>query len=229
LITLSPRLAAVAAHVLDGRPLADIGTDHAFLPVHLVQSGRIPRAIAGDILPGPLAAARATVEAAGLGSRIELRLGSGLRILKPGEVECATICGMGGPLIAAILAEGPLEGIRRLVLQPMSGEARLRRWLAESGWRLVDEELVQEGERLYVILVAEPGEMTLSEVDLAAGPILRRRGGPLFTRYIEAQLELVRRALEGARLSRRPEAAERAEELSHRIRLLEEALRREGQ
>lgn len=229
MIILSPRLAAVAAHVLDGRPLADIGTDHAYLPVHLLQAGRIPRAIAGDILPGPLAAARATVAEAGLTDRVDLRLGPGLRILTPGEAECATICGMGGPLIASILADGPLEGLRRLVLQPMAGEERLRGWLADSGWRLVAEELVPEGERLYVILVAEPGPMTLDEVDRVAGPILRRSGGPLFDRYIEAQLELARRALEGARRSRRPEGEARAEELSHRIRLLQEALRRDRQ
>jgi tRNA (adenine22-N1)-methyltransferase len=224
LIILSPRLAAVAAHVLDGEPLADIGTDHAYLPAHLVQAGRIPRAIAGDILPGPLEAARATVAAAGVEEQVALRLGPGLAVVAPGEVACATICGMGGGLIAEILTAGPTEGIRRLVLQPMGGEERLREWLQGNGWRLVAEEVVEDAGRLYVILVAEPGAMRLSEGELLVGPFLRRRGGPLLSRYVQVQLDQARRALAGARRSDRPEARERADALAHRIRLLEEVL-----
>ncbi|MFZ5822917.1 MAG: tRNA (adenine(22)-N(1))-methyltransferase [Bacillota bacterium] len=225
MITLSPRLAAVAAHVLDGQVLADIGTDHAYLPAHLVEAGRIPRAIAGDILPGPLDAARVTVAEAGLTGQIELRLGPGLKILQPGEAPCVTICGMGGPLIAEILADGPLDGIRRLVLQPMAGEERLRAWLAENGWRLIAEELVEDAGRLYVILVAEPGAMALADLDLLVGPYLRQKRGRLFTRYVEIQLQQARRALVGAQRSDRPEARERAAELADRIRLLEEVLK----
>ncbi|OTA40317.1 MAG: hypothetical protein A6D92_19525, partial [Symbiobacterium thermophilum] len=175
MIPLPPRLAAVARHVPPGRPFADIGTDHAYLPVHLVQSGRVPRAVAGDVRPGPLQAARATVAAAGLTDRIDVRLGSGLTVLAPGEAACVAICGMGGPLIARILAEGPLTGVERLVLQPMGGEAQLRRWLAESGWRLVAEEIVADGGRLYPVLVAEPGRMSLSRMEEEVGPLLLRR------------------------------------------------------
>lgn len=204
--------------------LADIGTDHAYLPAHLVQTGRIPRAIAGDILPGPLEAARATVTGAGLTGRVELRLGPGLRILAPGEATCATICGMGGPLIAEILSDGPTEGLRRLILQPMAGEEHVRRWLAGHGWRLTAEELVADGGRIYIILVAEPGTMRLTEAELLVGPLLRAQGGPLLARYVQLQLEQARRALQGARRSRRPEGQERAAELEHRIRLLEEVL-----
>lgn len=204
--------------------LADIGTDHAYLPAHLAEAGRIPRAIAGDILPGPLDAARATVAEAGLTGRIELRLGPGLTILKPGEAPCAAICGMGGPLIAQILADGPLDGIRRLILQPMAGEERLRAWLAAHGWRLTAEELVEDAGRLYVILVAEPGPMRLTEGELLVGPFLRQRRGRLLTRYVEIQLQQARRALLGTQRSHRPEARERALELARQIRLLEEVL-----
>lgn len=224
MIILSPRLAAVAARVLPGEVLADIGTDHAYLPAHLVQAGRIPRAIAGDILPGPLDAAWATVTEAGLLDRIELRLGSGLRVLTPGEAACASICGMGGGLIAEILADGPTEGLRRLVLQPMAGEERLREWLAAHGWRLMGEELLEDAGRLYLILVAERGEMQLSEGERLVGPLLRQQGGPLLARYVQIQLDQAKRALEGARRSDRPEARERAAELEHRIRLLKEVI-----
>lgn len=225
MITLSPRLAAVAEYVLPGAPMADIGTDHAYLPCFLVQSGHIPGAVAADILPGPLEAARATVAEAGLTDRVELRLGNGLRVLKPGDVTTATICGMGGPLIAEILAAGPTEELQRLVLQPMGGEERLREWLAANGWRLMAERLVEDAGRIYVIMAAEPGEMHLSELDAMMGPFIRLSGGPLLARYAGIILNQARRALAGASGSTRPEAVARVAELTARIKLLEEVIR----
>jgi tRNA (adenine22-N1)-methyltransferase len=221
---LSPRLAAAARYVLPGRPVADIGTDHAYLPTHLVQTGQVPRAIAADVMPGPLDAARATVADEGLAESVELRLGNGLRVLQPGEAATATICGMGGPLIAEILAAGPLEAIERLVLQPMGGEERLREWLAAHGWRLVAEELTEDAGRIYLIMAAEPGAMALTEAELLVGPHLRRTGGPLLVRYTSTLLELMHRAQAGARRSDRPEALERVQELEQRIQMLEEVL-----
>jgi len=223
-LTLTPRLACVARYVLPGQPLADIGTDHAYLPAHLVSTGAVVRAIACDLLPGPLEAARATVEAAGVSPRLDLRLGSGLRPVAPGEVACATICGMGGALIATILAEGPLTGIRRLVLQPMGGEERLRAWLCANGWRLTDEALVEDGGRIYVVLVAEPGSMSLTEAEMVAGPHLLRAGGPLLARYGDIAVNQARRAVEGAGQSDRPESHERVRSLQQRIRLWEEVI-----
>lgn len=224
---LSPRLAAAARWVLPGRPLADIGTDHAYLPAHLVRTGIIPFAIAGDLMPGPLEAARATLVSEALQDRVQLRLGSGLRILQPGEVATASLCGMGGPLIARLLSEGPLEGIRRLVLQPMGGEQRLRSWLGENGWRLVGEELVEDAGRIYVVLAAEPGRMELTDLETLVGPLLRERGGPLFAAHLGSMLRRARRAREGALRSPAPEAGVRAEELRRRIATLEEVLRDE--
>jgi len=227
MITLTPRLAAVARYVLPGRPLADIGTDHAYLPAHLVQTGIIPRAIAADILPGPLDAARSTVETEGLAQRIELRLGNGLAVLEhPDEAPTVTICGMGGPLIAEILEAGPLAGVERLVLQPMGGEERLRLWLAANGWRIIDEALAEDAGRLYVILAAECGSMALTEAEAWLGPILLRRADPLLADYAEAVAGLARKALEGARQSQRPEARTRAIHLEERIRFLEEVIAR---
>lgn len=224
MITLTPRLAAVAGYVLPGQPMADIGTDHAYLPTYLIESGTVPSAIAGDVVAGPLDAARMTVHEAGLSDQVELRLGNGLQVVKPGEVRTATICGMGGPLIAEILAAGPLEGIERLVLQPMAGEERLREWLAANGWKLVDEQLVEDAGRIYLILVAERGSMTLTEGELLIGPHLRQHGGALLARYAEILLAQLERALAGARQSDRAEARERAAELTGRIGLLKEVI-----
>jgi tRNA (adenine22-N1)-methyltransferase len=221
-IMLSPRLAAAANYVCRGEPLADIGTDHAYLPAHLVQTGAVPRAIAADVLPGPLEAARTTIAEAGLADQVELRLGNGLQVVTPGEVATATICGMGGPLIAEILAAGPTEGLKRLVLQPMGGEEALRRWLAGHGWRITDEVLVEDGGRIYVIIQAEPGAMTLT--DAFMGSILPQKGGPLLARYAGILKNQAVKALEGARQSERPEAQARVADLQDRIRLLEEVI-----
>ena len=124
---LDKRLQAVAALVPEGVSLADIGTDHAYLPVWLWEQGRITRAVAGDIAAGPCRAARNTVAMYGAAGAIEVRQGSGLEVLTPGEVECIAICGMGGSTIISIL-EASMEiakDAQRLVLQPMAGAAGL--------------------------------------------------------------------------------------------------------
>jgi tRNA (adenine22-N1)-methyltransferase len=223
-VSLSPRLATVAEYVLPGEVLVDIGTDHAYLPTALVQASKISRAIAGDLLPGPLEAARATVDAAGLTDQIELRLGNGLGVLQPGEAACASICGMGGPLIVEILTAGPLDGLRRLVLQPMGSEERIREWLVANYWRIIGERLITDSGRIYVIIAAERGEMALSAEDALLGPILRKEGGPLFSSYVSILLEQARRALAGAIRSDREEARRRMQELQNRITLYEEAI-----
>ena len=137
---LDQRLSAVAALVRLGSRLADIGTDHAYLPVWLVQNGVCPAAIAADLRPGPLEAARRHVAAAGLEDRISLRLGDGLAPVFPGEADDIVIAGMGGETIAAILAAADwlADARLRLVLQPMSRAEETRRWLLKNGFSGMD-------------------------------------------------------------------------------------------
>ena len=156
MITLDKRLSAVAALVRQGSRLADIGTDHAYLPVHLVQAGIIPSAIASDIGAGPLDAARRTVTENGLTSEIALRLGDGLAIVSADEVDDIAIAGMGGETIAAILEAAPWvqnEGIR-LILQPMTRAEDLRRWLLTHDFTVLEEHLITDGRHLYPVLAA---------------------------------------------------------------------------
>ena len=151
MITLDKRLSAVAALVRQGSRLADIGTDHAYLPVHLVQAGVCPSAIASDIGAGPLDAARRTVTENGLTSEIALRLGDGLATVSAGEVEDIAIAGMGGETIVMILEAAPWvqnEGIR-LILQPMTRAEDLRRWLLHNGFSVLEEHLIIDGRHLY--------------------------------------------------------------------------------
>lgn len=157
MITLDKRLSAVAALVRPGSRLADIGTDHAYLPVHLVQAGVCPSAIASDIGAGPLEAARHTVAANDLTREIALRLGDGLSTVDPDEVDDIAIAGMGGETIAAILEAADFVKDRRLrlVLQPMTRAEDLRRWLLHSGFSVLEEHLVRDKRHLYPVLAAE--------------------------------------------------------------------------
>lgn len=200
--------------------MADIGTDHAYLPAFLIETGAVPRAIAGDVMAGPLEAARQTVTEAGLLDQIELRLGDGLQVLRPGEVTTVTLCGMGGALMAQLLAAVSLESIKRLVLQPMESPERLRGWLTSNGWRIVHEELVEDAGRIYVVLAAERGEQQLSPDELLIGPLLQEAAGRILQRYLARWIAQLERALAGARQSDRPEAIARAQELTEEIALL---------
>lgn len=156
---LSNRLMAVAGYVNHLKSFADIGSDHAYLPSYLCLTNPSIHAVAGEIVEGPFQAARKQVKESKLESRIDVRKGSGLEVIKPCEVEGITIAGMGGALIASILEEGKekLEGVQRLVLQPNNSAWSVRIWLLENNWKLIDEDILIENEKFYEILVAEPG------------------------------------------------------------------------
>lgn len=157
-VRLTPRLQAIADAV-SGETLADIGTDHAYLPAYLLQNGKIARAIAADLRAGPLARAKVTARDAGCADRMDFRLCDGLRGLRREEADTVVIAGMGGETITHILAQAPWTDWTgmQLLLQPMSTQPELRRWLWENGFVISWEKLVQEGDTLYVIQGVEPG------------------------------------------------------------------------
>ena len=154
--SLSPRLAAVAELVPQGTRLADVGTDHGRLPVWLIQHGVVERAVASDLRPGPLSRARALAERWAVADRISFRLCDGLSGIGSEEARTVTVAGMGGETIAEILAAAPWTGEsgHRYILQPMSGLDGLRRYLSGHGFAIRRETLVEEGETLYVVLLA---------------------------------------------------------------------------
>ncbi|MFW5437912.1 tRNA (adenine(22)-N(1))-methyltransferase [Paenibacillus apiarius] len=156
-IKLSKRLQWIAGWVPEGSRLADIGSDHALLPVYLAKEKRISFAVAGEVNLGPFEAARRQVKGARMEQIVEARHGDGLSVVKEGEVDCVTIAGMGGSLIVNILSADPkkLEGVARLILQPNVGEDIVRRWLREQGWALMQEHILEEDGKIYEVLLAE--------------------------------------------------------------------------
>ena len=181
---LSFRLETVAKYVPKESRLADIGSDHAYLPSYLVKKGRISFGIAGEVAKGPFQSAERNVIAVGLKEQISVRLGDGLEVIQPGDdVDCVTIAGMGGSLIASILENGKekLQFVERLVLQPNINAIAIRSWLIENNWELIAEEIIEEDGKIYEILAAEKGDPLKPyggvqvEVGLLVGPFLLKR------------------------------------------------------
>ncbi len=217
MMTLDKRLSMVASLVRQGSRVADIGTDHAYLPVHLVQTGVAVSGIAADIGQGPLEAARHTVMAAGLQDKISLRLGDGLAPIDPDEVEDIVIAGMGGETMAAILDAAPWvkHAQYQLVLQPMTRAEDLRRWLLRHGFTVITERLVQDGRHFYPVLAATYTGALYAEDELPiyAGFFSDEEGEP-YRRMMAAHL--TRRA-EGLRRVGDVQEAERLSDLAVRL------------
>lgn len=164
-----------------GKRVADIGTDHASLPIHLVGNGFAPYAVACDINTGPLNAAKYNIAEAGLSDRIDTLLTDGLKGLESYSPEDVYILGMGGELISRIIVESELSrnnGVR-FILQPMTHPNDLREGLYSNGFNIIDEALVRDRDRVYQIIVAEYGGIIrrVSEVELWLGTHNIDRGG----------------------------------------------------
>lgn len=192
---LSPRLQAVADQVPEGAVFADIGTDHAYLPVWLLLNGRIDHAIAADLREGPLARARETAAQYGVTDRVSFRLCDGLTGIGAGEADVIAIAGMGGETIASILAAAPWTRDCRLLLQPMTSFPDLRLWLQQNGYMIENEKIVREGNRLYSIWSVTGGTMApLSPAELWVGV---QSDDPLRMEYLTMMEEKLERSLRG--------------------------------
>lgn len=225
-LELSPRLSAVAALVPEGAKLADVGTDHAYLPVHLLLEGRISHAIAADIRPGPLDHAKRTAREYGVYDRLDFRLCDGLSALCPGDCDTVTIAGMGGETIAHILSQAlwTRKGVR-LILQPQSTQNVLRDFLSNSGYRICSESVVREGERWYPILLVEGGEMEpLSPGEIVAGRPETWVDQPERRGYLAWLARRNQQQLEGLGKSSRPKDAQRRQELQEVEKFLQKWL-----
>ncbi len=170
MLKLKSRLNMAAQMVRKGARIADIGTDHAYLPASLILDGAIPCAIAADLRKGPLENAQATVENYGIAEKIELRLSDGLKCIDPSEVDDIVIAGMGGILISEILEAAPWVKNKniQLILQPQSHDEVLRKWLWDNGFRITKEDACFEDGKTYIcmasVYTAEKAEHSEAEI-----------------------------------------------------------------
>ena len=191
---LSERLACVASLVSAGARVADIGSDHAFLPAALVLDGKIDFAIAGEVVKGPYENAVHEIKDHQLEGQVIPRLADGLAAIEPADkVDTITIAGMGGSLIASILEKdkNKLTGIKRLVLQPNVGESQLREWLMNNHYQIMNEKIIEEDNHIYEIIVAEPSVVPFrySKYELDFGPFLLENKGPVFRKKWQEYLQ----------------------------------------
>ena len=190
-LPISKRLLCCASMVQPGSRVADIGTDHGYLGIYLLQSGAARHVIACDLRKDPLENARRNAKLFGVDGAMELRLSDGLEKILPDEVDTVVMAGMGGDLIQKILSQCPWrkrDGLQ-FILQPQSAGQALRQYLAEHGFAIEREALAKDGHFFYTVLRAKKGSMPpLSPGQQYASPQLLREGGPLLGPYL-ARLE----------------------------------------
>ncbi len=217
---LDARLASAAGLVRQGAFFADVGTDHARLPLFLLSRERIRRAIASDVAEGPLASARAAIAEAGE-TRCETVLCDGAAALSGRGIEDLAICGMGGELIARIIDDAPWlrDSAVRLILQPMTRTAALRTYLAENGFSVLNEVYSIAAGRPYVCLLVEfcGGSRAISRYEAEIGSF-GDAGDPCFRAYAEQRLRALRLEAKGE------ERAGRGEESAALISAIEQLL-----
>lgn len=224
---LSKRLERVAGMVTEGNRLADIGTDHAFVPIYLCENKRIPSAIAIDINSGPLERAREHIAEAGLSAYIETRLSNGTTKLEPGEADTLLLAGMGGLLMERILGDRDVVrlGIQELVLQPQSDITDLRQWIQIQGWQIVCEDIVYEGGKYYPMMKAVQGpyiSYTIEEYHY--GRLDLQQSLPVLEKYMEKHLRTEEEILESVLSYGKDKLTARVEFAQRSIRQIQKAL-----
>lgn len=187
MISLSPRLSAICDMVPKCRAIADIGTDHAYVPIYLIEKGIAERAIAADIHAGPCERAKEHVAQNKLSDRISVRVGAGLLPICPREAEGAVIAGMGGLMMIQILEEGKsiAQTLDFLILQPQNHQKELRKWLSKNGYCINREQLAKEDRMLYQIMRVRHGHMDITDTEEEIGLFPLRLSDPLFPEFLK--------------------------------------------
>lgn len=190
---LSPRLETIASFVKEGSIVADIGTDHGYIPAFLVKEGICKKAIATDISWGSLQKAEKYINENKLNDLIDLRLGDGLEVIKPNEVDTIILSGMGGALIKDILEKNKnvVDTISNLILQPMIASNELRKYLYNNGFKIKGEKLAREGDRFYEIIYAIHGDdFVPNDIYYEIGIKLIQNKDPLFKEFILNKIQI---------------------------------------
>lgn len=229
-VNLSKRLQQVADYVENDARLADIGSDHAYLPCYLAEKGEIEFAVAGEVVDGPFQNAVKEVKQKGLADKIEVRLGDGLMVVEPEDhIDTVTIAGMGGALIRSILEQGQahdkVSGKETLILQPNVFEETVRRYLMANQYKIISESIVEENEKIYEIIKAVPAEtpVSYSKKDCLFGPLLRKERSDTFKKKWNQQLQTDMFILGQVEKSKDPDSA-KINSLKREIGLIKEMI-----
>ena len=237
---LSRRLQAVASLITAGHRVADIGTDHAYIPIALVREGRAASAIAMDVKKGPLKKAKEHVAQSGLADRIELRLSDGFEKLQPFEADTAVLAGMGGPLMIRILKEYEeiTFGLKECILQPQSEVAKVRAFLLEEGFLFIREEMVKDDGKYYPMMkVAVPAAGSCrqqekkqdsaskwGETELRYGKLLLEMQHPVLREYLDREMAIRRQILSGLEGKAGEQIARRRDELEEDMKYIRKGM-----
>ncbi|ANU25549.1 tRNA (adenine(22)-N(1))-methyltransferase [Planococcus versutus] len=231
---LSHRLTRVAHYVPKDSVVADIGSDHAYLPCFLVLTGVINKAIAGEVVRGPFESAQKQVQRELLTNQIDVRLASGLDAIELNDgITTVTIAGMGGPLICSILEQGKekLTNVERLILQPNVHSKAIRDWAVLNQWRIVEEEILKENDKIYEIIVLEksPTSVSWSSQQLLMGPeLLKKQNGIFQEKWMRESSQWKKIVASMESTVQTIEIIEKKQELVKKIQLVEEVLQREN-
>lgn len=209
---LSPRLRTVADMVTKGASVADVGTDHGYLPIWLIKNGICPKAIATDLRAQPLQSGINNAKSSGVADLIDFRLCNGLELVRSDEVEEITICGMGGDTMAEIIDASPWSKSKPMVLQPSRSADDLRKYLARTGLIIECERLVMDAGLMYSVFRVIPGApYSITPAESYASRALLNSDDPLLHDYLKRMESVLSKAVKGTEVSSKPHDVQRHE------------------
>ncbi|MBQ7901758.1 MAG: SAM-dependent methyltransferase [Clostridia bacterium] len=222
---LEGRLKLIADLVPKCGTVADVGTDHGYIPIYCTEHGICEKAIAMDVNEQPLDRADINIKKYGLSDKIQTRLSDGLQNLQPGEADAIVIAGMGGQLIANIIEAGKsaITVGTRLILQPMIAARELRQYLFDNGFEITDEYVSREENKFYNIMVVGIGSYVPNDVDIYVGRNVDVNSPEVYADYLNYKIRVSKKILAGLQKS----ATSKAEEISfvaHELEVYERAL-----
>lgn len=226
---LSKRLQSVANLVSVGLTVADVGTDHGYIPIHLLETGKCPKAFAMDVNRGPLLRAQKHIAEHGLGEQIETRLSDGVKGLQVGECDAVVIAGMGGALTVKILDEGKdvFKNLKEFILQPQSELSKVREYLYEQGYCVVAEDMVQEDGKFYPMMkVINDESDTYNAIEFRYGKCLLSKKHPVLRVFLEKEKNTKKNILQNLQKEDGEHIEVRKKEIEEELEGIEYALQR---
>lgn len=225
---LSKRLQAVADLVSEGQIVADVGTDHGYIPIYLLESGKCERAIAMDINKGPLLRAKEHIAEHGLDAKIEVKLSDGVEALSGGACDCVVVAGMGGALAVKIMEEGQavFKSLREFVLQPQSELAKVRQYLWENEYCVTAEDMVLEDGKFYPMMKVKNGASEdYTQIELRYGKCLLMQKHPVLKQFLEKEVQTKEAILNNLESESGEHIENRKKELLEELLFAKEALK----